>query len=114
MHPTDRYRDLHDDTVDSILDVAGEVVLDHAPDPGNTRIERLARWVVSSVDATVTGTSVGGLGIYRTSRERVARAGTRIGIDLGDGRALREYTVVQARELAAALLRAAHDAEASA
>lgn len=38
-----------DDSLDDVLDVAAEVLRENADDPGNTRIERLARWVVANL-----------------------------------------------------------------
>ena len=37
------------DRLDDILDIAAEVVYETAPDPGTTRLERLARYVVMTL-----------------------------------------------------------------
>jgi hypothetical protein len=34
------------DTLQEIVDVACEIVIENAPDPRDTRVERMARWVV--------------------------------------------------------------------
>ena len=96
------------DTIDDILDIAGEVIEEHAPDPGLTRIERLARWIAASVDPAVTGQSVGQMAVFRTSRVHVIRSSDRVTLDLS-GRT--NYSAEEAREIAAALLRAAELAD---
>ncbi len=37
------------DALDDVLDLAAEVMTENAPDPGSTRLERLARYVVANL-----------------------------------------------------------------
>lgn len=99
--------DITIDDVDTILEVAGEVLVENAPDPGDTRIERLARWVVANLDAIVTMQRAGAYTLFTTSRVRAVRLGERILLDLS-GR--KEFSPGEAQEVATALLRAAHQA----
>lgn len=58
------------DTLESILAVASEVMEECAPDPGNTRLERLSRYLVASLgDVRVAEPAT--VGYYVVSGERV-------------------------------------------
>lgn len=103
------------DSVDSILEIAGEVLVENSPDPGNTRIERLARWAIANLDPTVSFEVVGAFAVCRTSSTMVSRIGERVAVQRpGSGAGWVEYTPAQCREVATALLGAAIAAEESA
>jgi hypothetical protein len=100
--------ELVSDDVDSMLALAGEVLLDHAPDPGNTRIERFARWVLENIDPTIVSNSGT---ILRASRGSVllSRHGALVLADRDQK--FGHWSALELRELATALLRAAHRVE---
>jgi hypothetical protein len=41
--------DITIDTLDAVLEIAAEVMQECAPDPGNTRLERLSRYIVTQL-----------------------------------------------------------------
>lgn len=95
----------HDvDNIREILDVATDVLRDYGPDFGDTRIERLARFVALNVRAEVTAEHAGSVSlIVGPGEDSVAavRVGNQIGLTpetdfVG--------TPTKARELATALM----------
>jgi hypothetical protein len=109
--PTTKF-DLSDvdpiDRLDDVLDVAAEVLLEHGPDHGNTRIERLARWVAYNV---------GEVPSLSRCAELAREHGATVMTTLDQGRVYvtaqraRAMTPVDARFFAAQILRAAARAE---
>lgn len=93
------------DTLNSVLDVAVEVLAEYAGIPGNTRIERLARFVAEHLGGEPYGPNARGY-FSRSEVAGVWCCGTQVGFR-GEG-------VVDpdvARELGLALFRAAEVAE---
>lgn len=96
------------DTVDAALEIAGEVLAEYGDDPGATRIERLARFVLLAA---------GGVGdaewaVYSVLHDlHVTTNFAQVVIHSGVG--VRYVDVSTARTLAAALLHAADLAEAA-
>lgn len=98
------------DTLDGILNVAGSVLEDYGPDPGGTRIERMARWITFNVGAPPCFERAGGLARFHCAQDvKVERCGILVGIDARTQVA--PLLADDAREVAAALLRAAEMAE---
>lgn len=97
------------DAIDAILDVAAEVLGEYGPEQGQTRIERLARWVALRVgDVTLERGEV---------LERVHGISVRAGGPYDDDRvwvtSVRAMCADDARALACLLLRAAERADAA-
>lgn len=91
--------ELTTDTVTSIQDLAAEVLQEYAPDHGNTRIERLARWVVFNLSPDLQDEGVDEPYVSVTSDVFVHRDANKVLLcyDI-------ELRPDQARELATALL----------
>ncbi len=107
MRGTHRDFDLSDagepvDGVDSILDVAVEVLGEYAPDSGNTRIERMARWILLNVGGIPTKMH------FPIAEVRNAPAASMV--QVSDDH-VAGYSAHDARLLASMLLRAADRAE---
>lgn len=106
------------DTLDDVLRVAAEVVAENAPDPGRTRLERLARWVAEhlgghpsvAVAGSVTRFTIGDV-YTKTQFVDIWRVGTRLCISTG-GKDVVSLTREQALEIVVALLRAVDSTEA--
>ena len=64
-HPEFDISDVASDTLSEALEVAVDVLRDHGDTPGNTRIERLARFVVRVLGADES--SVGATGVKFTT-----------------------------------------------
>lgn len=93
------------DSVSEVLAVATEVLQEYGDVPGDSRIERMARWVVLNLGVEVDEAHLGSVSRVRTTDglQRVWRIGSLVGIDYigsnqGDGNA------DTARQLAKALL----------
>lgn len=97
------------DTMNEILDVAASVLADYGPDPGSTRLERLARWVVDAVGGE-PGSIVSAGAVAKVRLDTgisVLMAGDVIALQF-DGRVVTpQLSSDDARELAVALLRVA-------
>lgn len=102
--------DLGLDSVEEVLTIAAEVVVENAPDPGNTRIERLSRWVIDIAGSVWTHDLVrsGKLAMLSGEGWDVVVAGELVRVDMV---APGSVSPSGARAIAAALLRAAEIAE---
>ena len=95
------------DSVDSILDVAGEVLSEYGSDPTTTRIERLARWVVCNIDPLIYDMRSGQVSTFEhPAGVRVLQAGERIAVEFP-----KFVNADEARIAATLLLRAAERAD---
>jgi hypothetical protein len=99
---------LHD-RLDAVLDIAVTVLADYAPDFGNTRLERMARYLMLNLGGEPTLEKAGALARFSGDEVEVLRAGEHIAVHVDGLRAGR--TPEQARALAVMLLRAAELAE---
>lgn len=106
------------DSLDTVLDIAGEVLYENAPEPGSTRIERMARWLALNVGTPIPFQSTGACHKFTTgdvfSKTRfvdVLVVGDMIGLCVGGIHAAK-ISKQEAREIATALLRAVEFSEA--
>lgn len=111
--------DIKLDSLDTVLDIAGEVLYENAPEPSNTRIERMARWLALNVGTPIPFQSAGECHKFTTgdvfSKTRfvdVLVVGELIGLCVG-GIDAAKISRQEAREIATALLRAVEYADAS-
>lgn len=58
------------DHLDAVLDVAGEVLSEYGGDPGTTRIERMARWILCTTGMPHTLEAAGALARLTYALER--------------------------------------------
>lgn len=100
------------DSIDGVLDVASSVLGDYGSDPGATRIERMARWIVHRVGDPVAIASAGSLSKARTESGIGALRCMDFVALAHEGKVVTpRLTPDEARELAVALLRMAELAE---
>ncbi len=115
------------DRLDGALDVAASVLRDYGPDPGNTRIERLARYVSLNLGDEPCLAQAGAVTHWVVSFPRQTRPGVpplegrvdvwRVGehvglqLDVQNDRSVAALSPDLARAVAIALLRAAERAE---
>jgi len=103
------YTDYEVDNLDTVLDLAGSVLIENAPDPGNTRLERLARFIVSNLGGEPSCTKSGQVENYwigpptLNSQIKVLRVGEVFG--LGSTDEFIKLNTNDAREVIVALLR---------
>lgn len=98
------------DKLDDVLDVAGEVLFEYGGYPGDTRIERLARYVVATLGGEPYG--IQRLGTHARCKLdhdglEVLRADERFGIVQGGLTLIIGNTAREAVSLAVAILRTA-------
>ena len=111
------------DRIEGVLSIAREVIDEHGDEHGWTRIERLARWIIHNVGWSVTEERAGSVSRLHLGPAMngdtlsVIRASSFIGVEtIGSTEERESRTIVvsspeQARDLAAALYRAADQAE---
>ena len=104
------------DCVDQILDVAGDVLRDYGNECGQTRIERMARWIALNLGGPpYESKRAGGLEkiILGTGDHDLAvlRAGHFFGIEQDGVTIIVGRSALEARSLAVALMRCAEHAE---
>jgi hypothetical protein len=108
------------DKVDVILDVATEVLRDYGSVVGDTRIERMAKWIVYSLGNDPCSSQAGMISRWNVCAEGrptltqfvdVYRVGEHVGISCGGIRPLVKLDPERARMLGTALFRAAEKAE---
>lgn len=100
------------DGVDAVLAVAAEVLEEYGPDPGATRIERMARWITLVAGAPLSSETAGSITHYPCGSHSVWRVGEHVGIaPHADYRNPDPIPLEDARRIAAALLRAVEAAE---
>ena len=115
------------DRIDAALDVAVEVLGEYGPDPGQSRIERLARFMMANIGGEPYGfKQVGSIANFQHDDVHVTRIGTQVFIDPtkvseGPDKVANTWgrrkgctfssTPAQARAIAVMLLRAAELAE---
>lgn len=111
------FSDCHIDGVREVLDVAVSVLTDYAPDMGDTRIERLARWVLFNLKADVQLEGIGHVALCKcTDKVEVGQVGDRVAFStyatLGGAAALlRTMSAEEARNVATGLLLCADRAD---
>lgn len=95
------------DSLDAVLDVACEVIAEYGPVPGNSRIERMARYLVYTLaEPGVTRESAGALVKLSASDFSAVRAAGSIAFNTA-GR----LDASGARQLAQAMVRLSEEAE---
>lgn len=101
------------DRIDDVLTIAASVLEDYGPDPGATRIERMARWLLLNVGSLPLCERAGAISRFRVEKLHVVRVGDKVGITVPASSWSNATHVPheQARELAVALLRAVEQAE---
>lgn len=103
------------DKIDTLLDdVVVSVLQDYGPDPGDTRVERMARWLALNLGGPPYDIEQSG-NLERTRLDHgsitVLRVGEKFMIDQGGLTMIVAEAAHEARCLAVALLRAAENSE---
>lgn len=101
------------DSLDGVLDVAGDVLRDYGPDPGRTRIERMARFIALNLGgAPYSSTRVGTVERCRLDHGvTIIRSGEKFALEQGGMTLVVGHAAFEARALAVALLRCAENAD---